>query len=52
MFYRASNQSKGTGLGLYIAKEAIEKLKGKIWVESEYGEGSTFYVEIPQKPNF
>lgn len=51
MFYRASNQSKGTGLGLYIAKEAIEKLKGKIWVESEYGEGSTFYVEIPQKPN-
>ncbi len=51
MFYRASNQSKGTGLGLYIAKEATEKLKGKIRVETEYGVGSTFYVEIPQKKN-
>lgn len=48
MFYRGSNQSKGTGLGLYIAKEAIEKMGGKIWVESALGEGSTFFVEIPQ----
>lgn len=48
MFYRGSNQSKGTGLGLYIAKEATEKLQGKIWVESTYGEGTTFFVEIPQ----
>ncbi|MGK7393881.1 MAG: PAS domain S-box protein [Candidatus Cyclobacteriaceae bacterium M3_2C_046] len=47
MFYRASETSKGSGLGLYIVKETLEKLKGKISVQSHIGEGSTFTVELP-----
>lgn len=50
-FYRASNaksvKSQGTGLGLYIAKQATKLLGGKIWVESEEGKGATFFVELP-----
>jgi signal transduction histidine kinase len=47
MFFRASYESKGSGLGLYIVKGTIEKLNGKISVESKLGEGTKFYVEIP-----
>jgi signal transduction histidine kinase len=47
MFYRASANGMGSGLGLYIVKEAIEKLKGTIAVHSEYGKGTEFVVEIP-----
>ncbi|MCK5102484.1 MAG: HAMP domain-containing histidine kinase, partial [Cyclobacteriaceae bacterium] len=37
----------GSGLGLYIVKETIDKLKGKIEVESELNKGTTFTVTIP-----
>lgn len=37
----------GTGLGLILCKEFIEKMAGEIWVESEEGKGSTFFVKIP-----
>ncbi|MBU2912488.1 MULTISPECIES: sensor histidine kinase [Reichenbachiella] len=47
MFYRASPDSKGSGLGLYIVKEAIQKLHGSISVESTLGMGTRFSVVIP-----
>ncbi len=50
-FFRVSNTeqkaNKGTGLGLYISKSIIEKLHGKIWVESEAGKGSKFSFTLP-----
>ena len=47
MFYRATTESKGSGLGLYIVKSAVEKLNGTIAVNSEFGKGTTFTIEIP-----
>jgi signal transduction histidine kinase len=47
MFYRASEKSQGSGLGLYIVKETLEKLKGSIHVKSSHGHGSVFSVEVP-----
>jgi signal transduction histidine kinase len=47
MFYRATERSEGAGLGLYIVRETVHKLGGKISVHSEVGEGTTFDIEIP-----
>ena len=49
MFYRGSDRSTGSGLGLFITKEAVGKLNGTIEVKSSYGQGSTFIVTLPTK---
>jgi signal transduction histidine kinase len=41
-----TNQEGGSGLGLYICKEFLEKMNGKIFVESQPGKGSRFIVEL------
>lgn len=51
-FYRVDNSATrtigGTGLGLFISRKIIELYKGRIWVESEAGQGSTFYINLPR----
>jgi len=47
MFYRTSDKSSGSGLGLYIVKETIKKLGGTVDVWSEINSGTTFTLTIP-----
>jgi signal transduction histidine kinase len=47
MFYRVSENSVGSGLGLYLVKETVAKLNGKIKVHSELGRGTEFQILIP-----
>lgn len=47
MFYRGTEYGIGSGLGLYIVREVLEKLKGEIKVDSEAGKYSKFTVTIP-----
>ena len=49
MYFRANEHSKGNGLGLYIARKAVEKLGGHILFSSKYGLGSLFTVELPNR---
>jgi PAS domain S-box-containing protein len=49
MFYRASEQSGGSGLGLYIVKNAVEKLGGRISVGSEPGQYTIFEIVLPNQ---
>lgn len=49
MYIRANNSRSGSGVGLYIVKEVLDKLNGDITFESEVGKGTTFKVEIPNK---
>jgi signal transduction histidine kinase len=47
MFQRATTQAHGSGIGLYLVKKALLKMKGKIEVQSEYGKGTKFTLTIP-----
>ncbi len=48
MFYRANDGVPGSGLGLYILRETVDKLDGKINVRSEVGNGTTFEITLPR----
>lgn len=51
-FYRVDNsqtrQIGGTGLGLYLVKQRVEAMDGRVWAESAFGDGSTFFVSLPR----
>lgn len=51
-FYRVDNSATreigGTGLGLYLSRRLAEAIGGNLWVESVYGEGSTFFLKLPR----
>jgi PAS domain S-box-containing protein len=51
-FYRVDNSMTrtigGTGLGLYICRKIVELYNGRIWIESELGKGSTFFINLPR----
>lgn len=51
-FYRVDNSATrtigGTGLGLFICRKIVELYQGRIWVDSELGKGSTFYINLPR----
>ncbi len=49
MFFRASNEVIGSGLGLYILKNAVEKLNGKVSLFSKVNEGTTFLIKLKQE---
>jgi signal transduction histidine kinase len=46
MFFRLSGKTEGSGIGLYIVKETVQKLEGSIQVESELGTGTTFIITL------
>lgn len=47
MFFRGNENYSGSGLGLYISKQAIEKIKGEVLLKSQEGKGSIFTLTIP-----
>ncbi len=51
MFFRSNNAVNGLGIGLYIVKEALTRIGGEISVQSEFGKGTAFYLEIPNYIN-
>jgi signal transduction histidine kinase len=51
MFYRANTNSKGSGLGLFIFRETIRRMKGQATVESRIDQGTKFFIRLPNLPD-
>jgi signal transduction histidine kinase len=49
MFFRGTENAEGSGLGLYIVKQTVEKMRGNISLDSDYGKGTTIVLEIPNQ---
>jgi PAS domain S-box-containing protein len=49
LFESYSSNNKSTGIGLTIVKKIVEKYNGKIWIESESGIGTTFFIQLPKE---
>lgn len=49
MFFRGTEKSKGSGLGLYIVKKAVDRLNGSVWVQSELESFSVFILSLPRR---
>ncbi|GAB4410589.1 MAG: hypothetical protein OHK0039_15130 [Bacteroidia bacterium] len=47
----AGDEYKGNGIGLAVCKRIVERMNGNIWVESQPGEGATFYISLPKEPS-
>lgn len=52
MFFRATEQNTGSGIGLYIVKEAVVKVNGEIELESKENQGSKFIIKIPSREKY
>ncbi|WP_161627739.1 sensor histidine kinase [Eisenibacter elegans] len=50
MFYRATEKSDGSGLGLYIVKQTVAKMQGKIHIHSQLGQGTVLALQLPSLP--
>ncbi|MTI40705.1 PAS domain-containing sensor histidine kinase [Fulvivirga lutimaris] len=51
MFYRATELSQGSGLGMYIVKQSVDKLEGTVTISSKFKEGTTFNISLPNGTN-
>src|SRR4030095_3048060 len=49
LFYRASDDAQGTGIGLAAVKKIITQAGGRVWVESEVGGGRGFFLILPEE---
>ena len=49
MFFRGTENAEGSGLGLYIVKQTVDKMKGQISLESDYGKGTEIVLKVPNQ---
>ena len=45
------DQYPGTGIGLALVRKAVQRMRGRVWAQSEPGQGACFFVELPIDPS-